>query len=203
METEPQNLGSMQPCKTHRASHNRVWLGFAALVATLAIGGFSLWQRTQRPWDLSGDDLAAKRCISRLIRDFNGQYENGPAQLLDRFIRSNPEFFRRAGQNGGAEALVACGFQFQWTSDTDGDGRLEASDPHGNPIIFLCEAHTSDDVLSSAGELIRVSMPAYCRRGCHYISLLRDYCWFDEGSYSKHKTAIDATIDSGTDKQTH
>lgn len=151
------------------------------MAVLVGISGFVLPQLSRRR---EQHDAEARRFVSRLLRDFNVSYERGPANLCEEYLERNKSFLQMAGTNSGAELMHACYPVSPWTSDTDSDGLIEASDDRGNPLIFLPPTCSRDVVVASDGQHHAIASPPYRRSHSYLIIRLDDYCWFDDEQYS-------------------
>lgn len=124
-----------------------------------------------------------RQTVSRVTRDLNLPYENGYATRIHELRRSDARFGAKNNTNRGAELLYATLGHFPWSSDTDADGILEASDRCGNPLVLLDREEDIDMIESSSGERVRVNAAPWLNGG-FYVAPLDSYMWLDQDSYT-------------------
>jgi hypothetical protein len=115
--------------------------------------------------------------VNRLLMDFNGPPDAGFRPLLRKFSGEHAAFFAPSNSmNRGAEILYAMGAAGLWVSDTDSDGRPEACDEFGNPLILLGPECAGDIVIDRDGHRWDVFAPPCCKSG-YYVNSLLFHVW--------------------------
>ena len=102
---------------------------------------------------------------------------NEPAERYHRLLQEEPTLVTDNLTNRGAEILYQLGTRGIRQTDADSDGRLEACDQWGTPLVFLSEDHPTD-IIVTATSREPVSLPPYYGRGFFITSVLM-FPWSD------------------------
>jgi hypothetical protein len=155
-------------------------VSLAVAASVFSIMGYKML-RELRIREVYGTLSPTAGLVSRYLRDFNVPKGKGYRRLYEQFRGERwAEFFEHNEYNRGAEMLYAVlGGHHPWTTDTDGDGRPEASDERGDPLIFLTHDLPSDTVFfrrdGETGQKV-VDLPPYFGDGV-YINLQSFHAW--------------------------
>ena len=119
--------------------------------------------------------------ISSLVLEYNDPV-NTPAERYQTLLEGDPKLVTDNSTNRGAEILYQLGTRGTSQADADSDGRLEACDQWGTPLVFLTEDHPTD-IIVTATTRQSVSVPPYYGRG-FYVSSVLLHSWSDSHEYA-------------------
>jgi hypothetical protein len=134
-----------------------------------------------RQHDIEKAEQTQRQAISRLVRSYYEMSMGGSPDPYEELLKQHPELVSQNPTNQGAEMMYLI-FSLPYSSvssavDTDSDGRPEACDAWGDPLIFLTPDRKSDTIVRAGGHTGAVLAPPFFEKG-FYINSLRFHAWF-------------------------
>jgi hypothetical protein len=167
------------PDSCKRLSYLMVAAG-ALMAVLVVIRVVSRWTSDSRQYEIETAEQTQRFVISRLVRAYYEMAMAGTPHPYEDLLKQHPELVNHNQSNQGAEimhSILSLPYSSS-TVDTDSDGRPEACDTWGDPLVFLTGDRKTDTIVRKGGDRVMAIAPPFFEKG-FYINSLRFHAWFE------------------------